>query len=1061
MTDEKLAHYYFLPYLRGGLATLIADTTTTARAKVNIPLQAVGVNSELRADIDPPGGVELYGPGDVLGFDEGVITRREPERDVSDREPNYFPLIEFGQPDFPWRFNAGPENGKLEPWITLIVLKAEGSDKEFDDGCNLPNLPKPKTPCITVKKIGSLPNLAESWRWAHVQMTTDEPLDPTKDLDTIIQNEPDGVVSRLVCARRLAPGTLYHAFVVPTFKLGALAGLGFDIDHEESALDLAWESDSSMNQDPRYSNGPGLALPYYYRWAFRTGLRGDFETLVRRLEPRKLTGLGRREVDCSTPGYELPAVKRTDESGNESHTLGLEGALMSWRMKPTKWGHDSETWSPSEEQQEPLHLALANLLRQPKADLVDGTTTPTVGPPIYGRWHAARDEVEPSKKAWLNVLNLDPRHRMVAAFGTEVVQRQQEELMASAWDQVGAIDEANEILRRAQLGRESSLPIFRQRLQPMSVCDLIRITSPVHARVLMGPDNASSTVRHHFSRSRVPLAALDPAFRRLWRRGPVRRRQKQDQDLDRKDILERLNDGTLCAAGPAPDPDGALRICQTSFELLKEFKILEQLYPAEDEHDPNKVIGELNLFCEENLSCALFKDIPGCPDFTGDPYEEWTGHEDLIGDDSDAAVQFRKFLLVMCEELEPSEAQDSGRIDLDQVRATLIEALDPRKTIVSRTRARLHIFDVVEQADPLDPIMAAPEFDKPMYEPLNEISQDLILPGLASVPQNTIALVKTNGRFVESYMVGLNHEMARELLWREYPTDQRGSYFRQFWDVSNVIPSQSDLAVLEADVRAKLEEAGIEISDDLVEEEVEARLEEKFKDVKPLHEWRENLLGANDNRPPAATNGEEENVVLLIRGDLLRKYPNTRIYAVESKRIPDGAGDTKRVPGLPEHLPKPPEDKPEEEWPEESRPGQQKDPILSGQLPPDVTFFGFDLTPSQAEGTSGENPDGWFFVIEERISEARFGMDTYSGEDLLTPAVEKRDALTWGHVPSKHNASNCLQDGEYLDSQEPGGQIEGRQWGESSASIAWITVQKPVRISIHASKMIPERESEQ
>ena len=35
-------------------------------------------------------------------------------------------------------------------------------------------------------------------------------------------------------------------------------------------------------------------------------------------------------------------------------------------------------------------------------------------------------------------------------------------------------------------------------------------------------------------------------------------------------------------------------------------------------------------------------------------------------------------------------------------------------------------------------------------------------------------------------MVGLNHEFARELLWREYPTDQRGSYFRQFWDVARL-----------------------------------------------------------------------------------------------------------------------------------------------------------------------------------------------------------------------------------------------------------------------------------
>ena len=40
-------------------------------------------------------------------------------------------------------------------------------------------------------------------------------------------------------------------------------------------------------------------------------------------------------------------------------------------------------------------------------------------------------------------------------------------------------------------------------------------------------------------------------------------------------------------------------------------------------------------------------------------------------------------------------------------------------------------------------------------------------------------------------MVGLNHEFARELLWREYPTDQRGSYFRQFWDVRGFLDEPS------------------------------------------------------------------------------------------------------------------------------------------------------------------------------------------------------------------------------------------------------------------------------
>ena len=63
-----------------------------------------------------------------------------------------------------------------------------------------------------------------------------------------------------------------------------------------------------------------------------------------------------------------------------------------------------------------------------------------------------------------------------------------------------------------------------------------------------------------------------------------------------------------------------------------------------------------------------------------------------------------------------------------------------------------------------------------MYEPLAEISPELFLPNLNLIEQNTITLLETNQAFIEAYMVGLNHEFARELLWREYPTDQRGSH---------------------------------------------------------------------------------------------------------------------------------------------------------------------------------------------------------------------------------------------------------------------------------------------
>ena len=104
--------------------------------------------------------------------------------------------------------------------------------------------------------------------------------------------------------------------------------------------------------------------------------------------------------------------------------------------------------------------------------------------------------------------------------------------------------------------------------------------------------------------------------------------------------------------------------------------------------------------------------------------------------------------------------------------------------------------------------MAYPDFEDPMYKYLNAISQDLMLPNIKLVPPDTISLVQTNPKFIESYMVGLNHEMGKELLWNEYPTDERGSYFRQFWDVKGIIEPSTTMT--------------------------EAQLTEAYKDITPI-----------------------------------------------------------------------------------------------------------------------------------------------------------------------------------------------------------------------------------
>ena len=50
------------------------------------------------------------GPGDVVSIDRAQIARIEPEPGLRGFESNYFPFVEFVDPDFPWRYSldAGP-----------------------------------------------------------------------------------------------------------------------------------------------------------------------------------------------------------------------------------------------------------------------------------------------------------------------------------------------------------------------------------------------------------------------------------------------------------------------------------------------------------------------------------------------------------------------------------------------------------------------------------------------------------------------------------------------------------------------------------------------------------------------------------------------------------------------------------------------------------------------------------------------------------------------------------------------------------------------------------------
>src|SRR5204863_8103747 len=109
-------------------------------------------------------------------------------------------------------------------------------------------------------------------------------------------------------------------------------------------------------------------------------------------------------------------------------------------------------------------------------------------------------------------------------------------------------------------------------------------------------------------------------------------------------------------------------------------------------------------------------------------------------------------------------------------------------TVPPRVRAQLTLpASIPAVGATLEPILAAPRLDGAMYRSLTELGQDWLLPGLEHVPANTVTGVEPDDAFIEAFMVGLNHEMGRELLWHDYPTDQQGTVLARFWEL--VVPT--------------------------------------------------------------------------------------------------------------------------------------------------------------------------------------------------------------------------------------------------------------------------------
>src|SRR5262249_6858329 len=152
-------------------------------------------------------------------------------------------------------------------------------------------------------------------------------------------------------------------------------------------------------------------FPIYFEWSFRTGVDGDFESLVRALVPRDMDPrIGVRDMDIARPGFGIDTASNPPDD-----LVGLEGALLA----PTTVRKGLVAGNNFASQ-------LEAVLNAPTAARAGGTVDPLVAPPIYGCWHAQVEEVHAAAgTGWVNALNLDPRYRAAAGIGAHVIRDNQ------------------------------------------------------------------------------------------------------------------------------------------------------------------------------------------------------------------------------------------------------------------------------------------------------------------------------------------------------------------------------------------------------------------------------------------------------------------------------------------------------------------------------------------------------------------------------------------------------------------------------------------------------------
>lgn len=442
---------YLFPYARKGLANNIpeedvfgnvADNEALAkmRAVLTIHTQykasAADEENQDKTVINDKE-IGLYGPADVSSISPAAILKCRPAPGSDGFPPEYFPYIEFREPDFPWRYTpAKVKDNRLTPWLALVVLEKDLISVQNNDN----KLPVVKFNGDKAAYQAAFPSMSELWKTAHAQS-------PKKTVP---------LFSRVISLRgidpetgkipALKPTTDYMVCLVPSYETGRLRGLGFA---PEKLYGLTAQAPAFEDYDIQKGKQRGMEFPVYYSWNFRSG-EASFEALVESLKVVK-SGKAGLAVDVTHMGngFDYEAVYKKGPGKKVRKTITIPAATKPQPPEP------EEAAFPNKTDEKALYDNLKTLLESsyiflenaadigqeiPKGGPDEGDD-PCVVPPVYGARHILATKLD--QQPWMNKINMDVHYRIAAGLGRKAVLENQEMLMDRAWKQVEAVQALN------------------------------------------------------------------------------------------------------------------------------------------------------------------------------------------------------------------------------------------------------------------------------------------------------------------------------------------------------------------------------------------------------------------------------------------------------------------------------------------------------------------------------------------------------------------------------------------------------------------------------------------